>query len=246
MDVEAACAACYRAGVFSTLLRQSAWLHRAAARLLGLYLDMTLRSTRWTIEGSAHLAPFLAGGAVLVAVWHERLPVVPALWAPARRAHPGRGVAALASRHRDGRLIAGVLARFGVRALYGSSGRIKKGVLRDAGGAAGTRGVLAALAAGDAVVLTPDGPRGPRRMAAPGVAQMAALSGAPVLPVAGAVRHRLVLRSWDRMMLPLPFGRGALVCLPPVTVAAGEAAPGLARIAGLLSEAADRADALCR
>lgn len=231
--------------MFSTLLR-SPWLHRKAAWLLGLYLDLALRSTRWTLEGGAHLAPFLPGGAVLVAVWHERLPIVPALWTRARRAHPGRGVAALASRHRDGRLIAGVLARFGVRAVLGSSARVRPGATRDAGGAAGLRGVLAALAAGDAVVLTPDGPRGPRRMAAPGVAQMAALSGAPVLPVAGAVRHRVLLRSWDRMMLPLPFGSGALVCLPPIAVAPGEAPAALARIASQLSVAADRADALCR
>ncbi|MEJ0049385.1 MAG: hypothetical protein WDN04_27210 [Rhodospirillales bacterium] len=30
------------------------------------------------------------------------------------------------------------------------------------------------------------------------------------------VRRRYTLNSWDRMMLPLPFGRGVLVCLPPL------------------------------
>ena len=206
-----------------------------------------MRSTRWTVEGGAHLAPYLSGGAVIVAVWHERLPLIPALWAPARRHNPGRGVAALASRHRDGRLIAGVMARFGVRGVHGSTASRKPGSTqaRDAGGAAGLRGLVAALAAGDAIVITPDGPRGPPRVAAPGVAHLSALTGAPVIAVSGAVRHRLVLRSWDRMVLPLPFGRGVLVCLPAIPAGTEKASAALARIADAMTEAADRADRLC-
>ena len=228
-----------------TFLRRSDRLHRLAAWLLGIYLDLTLRSTRWVVEGGEHLAPYLSGGAVIVAVWHERLPLIPALWAPSRRMYPGRGVAALASRHRDGRLVGGVLARFGVRVVQGSSARVKPGRARmkEAGGAAGLRGLVAALAAGDAVVITPDGPRGPRRVAAAGVAQLSVMSGAPVIAVAGAVRHRVVLRSWDRMVVPLPFGRGVLVCLP--AEAGGDVAGLLERVSVLLSQAADRADVVC-
>ncbi len=228
-------------------LRNSAWLHRLAAWSLGLYLDLTLRSTRWTIDGGAHLAPYLSGGAVIVAVWHDRLPLIPALWAPARRHNPGRGVATLASRHRDGRLIAGVMARFGVRAVHGSTSWRKPGSTRakEGGGAAGLRGLVAALEAGDAVVITPDGPRGPPRVAAPGVAHLSAVTGAPVIAVSGAVRHRLMLRSWDSMVLPLPFGRGVLVCRPEMRPGSEQTGAALARISAAMTEAADRADLLC-
>ncbi len=226
-------------------LRNNTALQRLAAFSLGLYLDFTLRSTRWTIEGGAHLEPYLSGGAVIVAVWHDRLPLIPALWAPARRSNPGRGVATLASRHRDGRLIAGVMARFGVRAVHGSTTWRKPGSTRtkESGGAAGLRGLIAALESGDAVVITPDGPRGPPCVAAPGVAQLSALTGAPVIAVSGAVRHRIVLRSWDRMVLPLPFGRGVLVCRPALRP--GEDANALAQISEAMTQAATRADALC-
>jgi lysophospholipid acyltransferase (LPLAT)-like uncharacterized protein len=220
-------------------------LRKAAASAVGLYLELVLRSTRWTLEGEAHLAPYLAGGAVIVAVWHERLPVIPAFWASSRRQHPGRQVAALASRHRDGQFVAGVLARFGVRTVHGSSARARPGGWRDHGGASALRGLLAALAAGDAVVITPDGPRGPRRVAAPGVAQLAGMSGAPVLAVAGQVRHRITLGSWDRMVIPLPWGRGALVCAPPLHVPPEDAAVCLGLISAAMDEAAARADALC-
>ena len=235
------------APMFARLLKSAA-LQRAAAGVLGLYLDATLRSTRWTVEGAAHLAPFLAEGAVIVACWHDRLPLAPAFWLPARQANGQRRIATLASRHRDGRLIAGVMAHFGVRAVLGSSDRAKSGggPARDRGGAAGVRTLLAALQDGQAVVLTPDGPRGPCRVAAPGIGLLAALAQAPVLAVGGQVRRRILLRSWDRMVLPLPFGRGALVCLPPIVVAQDGAETSLAQIGRALTQAADRADVLCR
>ena len=225
---------------------KSTWLNHLAAKAVGIYLDLALRSTRWTVEGGTHLAPYLREGAVIVAVWHERLPVIPALWATARFDNPGRRVSALASRHRDGRFIAGVVARFGLRVVHGSSGRTKPGAARrDRGGAAGLRALVTALAEGDAVVITPDGPRGPRRVAAPGAAQLAALTGAPVLAVAGQVRWRITLASWDRMVLPLPLGRGALVCLPAIRVAPEGADPATGAIGAAMSQALARADALC-
>lgn len=238
-------------------LLRSAALQRAASKLLKSYLTFALRSTRWTVEGAAHLTPFLAGGPVVVAVWHERLPLMLAVWHMARRANPQRRAAVLASRHRDGRLIGAVFARAGLQIVHGSSGRarpaaaasgigIRGPAMRDHGGAAGLRGLLAALADGHAVVLTPDGPRGPRRIPAPGVAQLAALSAAPVLPAAAQVRRRITLDSWDRLVLPLPFGRGAVVCLPPLSVLPDGAADALPIIAAALTDAADRADALCR
>jgi hypothetical protein len=107
------------------------------------------------------------------------------------------------------------------------------------------RAALPLLARGEHLVITPDGPRGPRRVAAPGVAQVAALSGAPVLPCAAQTSRRRVLRSWDRMVVPLPFGRGVLVCLPAISVPRDGWQDALPEIAAALTAAADRADRLC-
>ncbi len=231
--------------MFRRLLK-SRGVQATAAHLLGVYLDLALRSTRWTIEGQDFLAPYLSGGAVIVAAWHERLPLIPALWVPSRRLYPGRKVAALASRHRDGRFLGSILERFGVRMVHGSSDvDPKAGRRRDRGGAAGLRALLAALADGAAVVITPDGPRGPRRVAAPGVAQLAAMAQAPVLPASAQTRWRVTLRSWDKMVLPLPFSRGVLVCGAPILVPGEGAAACLGQIEAALSAAADRADVLC-
>ena len=83
-------------------------------------------------------------------------------------------------------------------------------------------------------------------MAAAGVAQLAAVSGAKVLPCSAQTSRRRTLRSWDRMVLPLPFGRGVLVCGPTIAVGRDGADAALPRIAEAMTAAADRADRLCR
>jgi lysophospholipid acyltransferase (LPLAT)-like uncharacterized protein len=47
------------------------------------------------------------------------------------------------------------------------------------------------------------------------------------------------------MVLPLPFGRGVIVCRPHITVARDAAEAALPEIAAAMSEAADLADRLC-
>ena len=217
----------------------------ALAWLLGLYLSAVYRTTRWTLVGEEHIRAALKpeGGrarAAIAAFWHENLPMMPMLWLSARRRVPEmapmRGHV-LVSRHRDGRFVGAVVRRFRLELVHASSSR---------GGAAGLRAMLRVLAAGDMVVITPDGPRGPRRVAAPGVAQLAALSGLPVLPCAARSTRQRVLGSWDRMRLPLPFGRGVLVCGAPVAVARGgrcAEAAALAAVTAALTAACDAADA---
>ncbi|MDJ0389418.1 lysophospholipid acyltransferase family protein [Roseomonas sp. E05] len=208
------------------------------ARVLSLYLAFCYRTARWSLAGHANLAPFAEQGApVIVAFWHERLPMMPMLWTVAHRLFPGAKdwqPHVLVSRHRDGRFIGEVVSRFRLVMVHGSTSR---------GGAAGVRAMLRVLRGGSPVAITPDGPRGPRRVAAEGVAQLAALADVPVLPTAAAAsRHRL-LPSWDRMVLPLPFARAVLVCGAPVRVARDDALAALPEIEAALNAACDTADA---
>ncbi len=197
----------------------------AAARLLGLYLLLVFRTTRWRVEGWEHVPPRF-----LSAFWHEMLPLMPLLVERAQaRGLVGRAHV-LVSRHRDGRFIAAGVRRFGVETVHASSSK---------GGAAGALALLRLVRAGGMIAITPDGPRGPRRVAAPGVAQLSAMAKVPVLPVAGHARWAVTLGSWDRMRLPLPFGRGALVIGAPLP-------PGVAldAVAQALDAVAARAEAL--
>ena len=224
-------AACYRAFMLKGPRAQAVF-----ARLLGSYLRFALVTTRWTLVGQANVAPSFADRATVVAFWHERLALMPELWLRARREGAPMGLHVLVSRHRDGRLIGGLMRRFGVGLVFGSSSR---------GGPASLRACLDRLAAGDHVVITPDGPRGPRRVAAPGVAQLAALSGRPVLPACAQTTRKITLDSWDRMVIPLPFGRGVIVCGEAIAVPRRAWEAAVPQIAAALDQAAETADRFC-
>jgi lysophospholipid acyltransferase (LPLAT)-like uncharacterized protein len=238
-------ASCYRAAIMKRIFRHP-WTLALGAWALAAYLRFALRTTRWTLVGAEALGPYLYAQPAVFAFWHERLPMMPALWtaavaARAREGRPRGRMHVLVSRHQDGRLIGSMMRRFGLDLVHGSSA---KGA-EQKGGAAGLRALMAVLAAGDQVVITPDGPRGPRRQVARGVAQLAAMTGAPVLPCAAQSTWRLVLPTWDSMLLPLPFGRGVLVCGAPIAVPRENWADSLPVIEAALTVVADRADALC-
>jgi lysophospholipid acyltransferase (LPLAT)-like uncharacterized protein len=208
------------------------------AALLASYLMFALRTTRWTLDGEEHFRPFGSGAPAVFAFWHEFLPLTPALSLIARKLPFYREVPihTLVSRHRDGRFIGAVVRRFGIQPILGSSSR---------GGAAGLRNLLAVLRQGDLIGITPDGPRGPRRHAAFGVAQLAALSGAPIVPLAARTSRRIQLHTWDHMTVPLPFGRGVVVCGAAINVGRHEWAEAVPAITDALNQAADRAEGWC-
>src|ERR1700722_19977776 len=95
------------------------------------------------------------------------------------------------------------------------------------------------------VGITPDGPRGPRRVAARGIAQLAALAAVPVLPCAARTSRRIILNTWDRMAIPLPFGRGVVVGGPAIIVPRDAWRDALPAITAGMNRATERADQLC-
>jgi lysophospholipid acyltransferase (LPLAT)-like uncharacterized protein len=206
--------------------------------LLGGYLGFALRTTRWTLDGAEHFAPFGAGAPAVFAFWHEFLPLMPALSLIARKLPSYRPtpIHTLVSQHRDGQFIGAVVRRFGILPILGSTTR---------GGAAGLRNLVTVLKRGGLIGITPDGPRGPRRQAAAGVAQLAALAGVPVLPCAAHTKRRIRLNTWDRMPVPLPFGQGVIVCGAAIMVPRDGWKDAVPAITGALNQAAERAERLC-
>ena len=86
------------------------------------------------------------------------------------------------------------------------------------GGARAFRQLVHTLKAGRNAVITPDGPKGPARRVKSGVIELSRMSGMPILPVAFSAWPRIVLRSWDRFVIPYPFARGVYVWGPPLCV----------------------------
>jgi hypothetical protein len=170
----------------------------AATAVRALGVTLSVRAT-----GVEPLRPlWQAGRPLIYAVWHDRILLVPWLNARLRRSDGARGVRVLASRSRDGQLMADFARRFGLHVVRGSSSR---------GGPEALRALARAVRAGEDVALVPDGPRGPARRLQPGIVALAATTGAPIVPVGVAAWPARRLGSWDRFMVPAPFARCALV-----------------------------------
>lgn len=133
----------------------------------------------------------------IVATWHETLLVPLRIFAPQRPY-------TLISQSDDGERIARIAGALGWRIVRGSSSR---------GAAMAMRSLLIAARQSDCfqIVITVDGPRGPRRRCKEGVVYLASRLGIPLLPLGVSVGRAWRTRSWDRFVVPKPFSRAALV-----------------------------------
>ena len=217
-------------------LRRSALARGLLARLIAAYLRLVHRTNR-LVPGSVVPSSVMTGEPVIVALWHGRHFMVP-LQSP-----PGVPVTALVSRSADAELNAAVLERFGMECVRGSGGRGEAARMAEKGGVAAFRALHAALGEGRTAVMIAD--RKPRpREAQAGIVRLARGAGVPIVPVAYASsRGKRFPRAWDRAVLPLPFGRAAIVAGEPIRVTDD---PEAARVAltDALNEATARAERL--
>ena len=197
-------------------------------------LALTLRST--LIHAEAVETVWRDREPTIYALWHGRLLLGP--WVSARFGHRRgpRPIRVLVSHSRDGEMLARFAARFGMDVVRGSSSR---------GGAGALRALVSALREGDDVVIAPDGPRGPREVVQAGLATLAAISGAPVVPLAIGARPARRLSSWDALLVPAPFARCAAAVGAPVRITDDEdrehARERLQRALEATTDTADRA-----
>jgi len=185
------------------LLRSDA-AQRVLAALIALYLRLAYRLSRWTRVNEAVVKRHIdSGQPVIMAFWHGRMLPLLNFW-PYRMP-----MYLLSSPHRDGLLMVRTVRHFGVRNIIGSTTR---------GGTRAFREMVKVVRDGNAMSVTPDGPRGPRMRATLGIVFLAKLTGAPIIPVTYSTTAAWAFGSWDRLLLPKPFGRAVVIFGEPITV----------------------------
>ena len=199
--------------MFKRALR-SAPVQAILGGLVALWMTLVKYTTRWEVLHAERAAPIIEGGEGLIALtFHSRFLLLTSAW-KRRYQHPH----VLISRSRDGDVVAWTCRWLGLSTVRGSARNAAKAKAKG-GGAAG-REIVEAVEGGGCIVITPDGPRGPRQRVPLGPFRLARLTGAPVLPCTFAVSARRQFDSWDRFVLPLPFGRGRIAWGTPRHVAA--------------------------
>lgn len=109
---------------------------------------------------------------------------------------------AVASRHKDGRMMAKLQNLFGLRSIYGSTSDGGISVLR--------QGVRVLRQGGYSVCISPDGPGGPSLRVQDGALYFAKMSGAPIIPVCFSASRARLQKRWDRYLVALPFSK--IIC----------------------------------
>lgn len=226
--------------MLKSFLKSDAGL-RLQGRIIGWYVRLSGATTRWTeIDKRVIEDAWAKGGPVILAFWHNRLLLVRRGWPPWQAKQKLR---ILISNSRDGDVIAQACRTVGFEPVRGSSAKAgkSKGVM------AAFREMLAHLNKGEAVGVTPDGPRGPRLTAQMGAIQLAKRTGAPIVAFAWSQPgRRVAVKSWDHHVIPAPFQRGVFIWGGPIHVAkdADDAALESARLEleALLNRITDDAD----
>jgi lysophospholipid acyltransferase (LPLAT)-like uncharacterized protein len=180
------------------------WL---AINLFGkILLPLLVRS--WRIQNEIsddHLLQTRQAEKMILAFWHNRQIGVLAL---ASLIEPAK---VLVSRHGDGEIISQIVSRFGIGSVRGSSTR---------GGVRALRQLITETHSSH-ILMTPDGPVGPRYRLKGGTVALAALTGRPIYWISFGVDRAWIFNSWDRFILPKPFARLRFRAAGPITIAKG-------------------------
>jgi lysophospholipid acyltransferase (LPLAT)-like uncharacterized protein len=196
-----------------------AWFSSRVIHLIGSTLRMTVEDRGGVIDQPEHPP-------VIIAFWHNRTVLMVYFY---ERYCRGRIALTFISRSRDGQFMTDVAAQFGIKAVRGSSSRH------------GTSAMLAAIrAARDQrvdLVITPDGPRGPRYQIQPGLIRLAQATQRPIVAVTYQLKWKRLLNSWDRFHVPLPFSACHLITGEPIFVPENASDAELAAISARVAEA---------
>ncbi|MGQ7844297.1 lysophospholipid acyltransferase family protein [Granulosicoccus sp. 3-233] len=179
----------------------------------------------------------------------ERTPFIPCYWHQQQifcvrylldqaAMDPDLKLGYLISPSRDGDMATRMFSSQGVHIIRGSATR---------GGAQALRDIyLQIRKEGVSPIVTPDGPTGPIYKTKAGVAMLAQLSKAPLLPLAYQASSVWYLRSWDRFMLPRPFSRIVIALEEPMHIGRDDAADDFQSACQRFDQRLEQASAACQ
>jgi len=178
--------------------------------LIWAYMSLLSHTLRWKVEGIEHLRARWEGPegkkGWVAATWHSRIllmPMVQIIFRP-KWPKPPHPPTLMVSPSKDGEFTRRAGIWLGLHIIRGSaSGRSDKSKR----GVSAAREAMEVMNKGGGMVITIDGPRGPKYVAKPGPVLLAKFTQKPMLAFHFAVDRAWVLNTWDEFIIPKPFAR---------------------------------------
>lgn len=192
------------------------------ARLAKIVLNLLLKTCRFEIKGLDHLKQAAKADKCIVMLWHNRVALAAEILSS--RA-PEFLYAALISQSRDGEIIASIIESYAIATTIRVPHNAKREALENT--------VKHLTSKPHILVITPDGPRGPRYRIKRGIGYVAKSTGAGIVSLSWNADKVWKLNTWDKLMIPKPFSKIAVAFAPAVTFEKGDRLPSGAEISDL-------------
>ncbi|AXH13289.1 lysophospholipid acyltransferase family protein [Halarcobacter bivalviorum] len=163
-------------------------------RVVPFFLQLFVKFIYFTSKKVFHHPKIDENESFVVAFWHGELLMQPFNY---RKLKLNGKVSALISQHKDGEAITRTVEYLGIHSIRGSSSK---------GGAKALISAIKEIKAKNDVAITPDGPRGPRHSVADGIVAISKKTNARILIFNYKATKYWQFNSWDKFVLPKPFG----------------------------------------
>lgn len=183
--------------------------------LIWMYMSILSHTLRWKVEGIEHLRTLWESPQGWVAAtWHSRILLMPYAQIRMRPKwkKPPHPAALMVSPSKDGEFTKRAGTWLGLYIIRGSSSGRKDKSKR---GVSAAREAMEVMQKGGGIVMTIDGPKGPRETVGIGTIKLAQQMGVPIM-IYGLSANAKRLNTWDRLLWPNPFARGAVVIPEPI------------------------------
>ncbi len=201
-------------------------IHKLAAYLMRAFAALLILTCRVKIEGMEHFVKAAKSGSLILLFWHDRMALFPKTFrSQLKLCH----FTAVISKSRDGNWLNALIH------TYPNSDTIRVG--HTARPQALKEMMIRLKEPQLALMVTPDGPRGPRHKLKPGPIKAAQESGSPLIPFSWTSSKSFFLSSWDRFEIPKPFSKIEVKIGEPIFVSKSEPIEeAVARIEGTLDK----------
>ena len=177
--------------------------------LIWAYMSILSHTLRWRVEGIEHMRTLWdSPQGWVAATWHSRILLMPyvQIRMKPKWPKPPHPAALMVSPSKDGEFTKRAGTWLGLFIIRGSSSGRKDKSKR---GVSAARESMEVMKKGGCIVMTIDGPKGPRETVGIGTIKLAQQMGAPIL-IYGLSANAKRMNTWDRLLWPNPFARGAV------------------------------------